>query len=313
MKIVYFGTGEIGLPSLRWLLEAPEVAVAGVVTQPDRAAGRGLRVAFSPVKQLALDRGVPVLQPARLRDPAALEEIVALGAELFVVMAYGQIFPRTLLDVPPLGAVNLHASLLPRHRGAAPVQAALLAGDARSGVTAMWMDAGLDTGDMLLQRGFDLGADETAGSLHDRLAALAPEVLAEAVGLIREGRAPRVPQDPALATYAPKLERGSGKVDWAGSAAEIARRVRAFHPWPGSTADFELAGGRTLEGKLHRVAAEEGNAPAGAVLEGFRVGCGGGGLLRVLEIQAAGGRKLDAADFLRGHPVVRAAAGPAIP
>lgn len=305
MKTVFFGTGEIGLPSLRRLLDAPGVAVVGVVTQPDRASGRGLRMAFSPVKQLALDRGVPVLQPARLRDPAALAEIAALGADLFVVMAYGQIFPQVLLDATALGAMNLHASLLPRHRGAAPVQSALLAGDARSGVTAMWMDAGLDTGDVLLQRGFDIGPDETAGSLHDRLAALAPEVLAEALALIREGRATRIPQDAALATYAPKLNRGSGKVDWTGSASEIARRVRAFHPWPGSSAVFALAGGRTLEAKLHRVAAEEGTAPAGAVLEGFLVGCGGGGLLRVLELQAAGGKKLGAADFLRGHPVVR--------
>ncbi len=306
MKVVYFGSGDIGLPSLRWLLDAPTVGVVGVVTQPDRAAGRGMRVKCSPVKQLALDRGVPVHQPAKLRDPACQADIAAIAADLFVVMAYGQIFPGALLDMPGLGALNLHASLLPRHRGAAPVQAAILSGDATSGVTAMWMDAGLDTGDILIQRGFDLDPEETAGSLHERLAALAPQVLAEALGKIGAGSAPRIKQDGARATYAPKLARDAGRVDWSCGAPEIARQVRAFHPWPGCTAEFGLPGGKMITAKLHRVVAEDGSAPPGEIREGFRVGCGGGGLLRVLELQAAGGRKLDASVFLRGHPVTRA-------
>ncbi len=310
MKVVYFGSGDIGLPSLRWLFDAPSVNVAGVVTQPDRAAGRGMHVKYSPVKQLALDRGVPVLQPAKLRDPASQAEIAALGADLFVVMAYGQIFPGALLDMPELGALNLHASLLPRHRGAAPVQAAILSGDTTSGITAMWMDEGLDTGDIILQSGIDLDPEETAGTLHGRLAALAPSVLAEALKRIGAGCAPRIKQDAARATYAPKLVRDSGRVDWRCSAPEIARHVRAFHPWPGCTAEFQLAGGKAITAKLHRVVAEDGNAPPGEIRDAFRVGCGGGGLLRVLELQAAGGKKMDALVFLRGHPVVRASLAP---
>lgn len=306
MKVLYFGSGDIGLPSLRWLLDTPDVEVAGVVTQPDRASGRGLRVHTSEIKQLALARGVPVLQPSRVRDPEAVAQIAGMKADLFIVMAYGQILPHPVLDTPPLGALNLHASLLPRHRGAAPVQAALLAGDARSGITVMWMDAGLDTGDILLERECAVHPDDTAGSLHDRLAALAPEALCAAIALIREGRPPRTKQDTALATYAPKLHRNSGNIDWQGRADDTALRVRALHPWPGCTAEFELAGGRKVVVKLHKAAAEAGSAMPGEVLSDLRVGCAGGGLLRVLELQAAGGKRLAAAEFLRGHRVVRA-------
>ena len=308
MKVLYFGSGEIGLPALRWLLDAPEVELAGVVTQPDRASGRGLQVHPSEIKQLAVARGVQVLQPPRVRDPGGVAQIAGMNADFFIVMAYGQILPQSLLDMPPLGALNLHASLLPRHRGAAPVQAALLAGDERSGITVMWMDAGLDTGDILLERECPVLPDDTAGSLHDRLSALAAEALRAAIELIRRGDASRTKQDEASATYAPKLRRDSGKIDWQGSAKEIALRVRALHPWPGCTAEFELAGGRKVIAKLHEAAAEEGGAAPGEVLSDLRVGCAGGGLLRVVELQEAGGKRLAAAEFLRGHPVVRAVA-----
>ncbi len=311
MKVVFFGSGDIGVPALRWLLDAPGIEVAGVVTQPDRAAGRGLRVVPSPVKQLAQARGVPVLQPPRVRDPAAVAEIAGLGAGLFVVMAYGQILPQAVLDLPAAGAINLHASLLPRHRGAAPVHAALLAGDSTSGITVMWVDAGLDTGDILLKRECPVQAGDTAGDLHDRLAALAPEALSAAVDLILEGRAPRTKQEGALATYAPKLTRDSGRIDWRESAEAIARRVRALHPWPGCTAELESADGKRISVKLHKALAEEGSAAPGELAGGLRVGCGGGGLLRIVELQAAGGKRLDAAEFLRGHAVAHAVCTPA--
>jgi len=309
MKVVFLGSGEIGIPTLEWLWSAPGVELAGVVTQPDRPAGRGLQLTPCAIKETALARGLPPWQPSRVRAPEAVEGIAALRPDLLVVMAYGQILPQQLLDVPRLGALNLHASLLPRHRGAAPVQAAVLAGDRQSGITVMWMDAGLDTGDILLQHACDVESTDTAGSLHDRLAKMAPAALAEALELIRAGRAPHRKQDGSLATYSPKLDRSSGKIDWSQSAADIARRIRGLHPWPGSAADFEVAGGKRLAVKIHRAEAVEGSAPAGAVTGRLEIGCGGGGLVRLLELQPAGGKKLTAAEFTRGYAVTKALAG----
>lgn len=306
MKIAFLGTGDIGLPSLAWLLEAPDVITVAVVTQPDRASGRGMAVRAPRVKELALAHGVPVFQPSRIREDRALARIATLQPDLLVVMAYGQILPQALLDVPSIGALNLHASLLPRHRGAAPVHAAILSGDRTTGITSMWMDAGLDTGDILARREIIIGPDETAGSLHDRLAELAPAVLDDSLRLIREGRAPRLPQDAASATYAPKLSRDSGRIDWSDSAEEIARRVRGLHPWPGSSAELLLAGGQTTIVKVHRARAVAGSAPPGQITGGLCVGCAGGGILEILELQAPGRRPLPAAEFLRGQKVVGA-------
>ncbi|MCX7869648.1 MAG: methionyl-tRNA formyltransferase, partial [Terrimicrobiaceae bacterium] len=196
MKIVFLGSGAIGIPSLRLLAARHEVAA--VVTQPDRPSGRSLRPAPPPAKSAALELGLPVLQPAKIREPGALDALRRTQADLFVVAAYGQILPRAVLEMPPRGVINIHASLLPRHRGASPVQAAILAGDAESGITIMWVDEGLDTGDILLQKACAVCADDTAGSLHDRLALLAPEALAEALEAIAAGRAPRIPQDLSL-------------------------------------------------------------------------------------------------------------------
>lgn len=305
MKIIFIGTGDIGLPALDWLLGAASEELLAVVTQPDRAAGRGMSVRASRIKELALSRGVQVYQPSRIRESDSVAHIAALCPDLLVVMAYGQILPQPLLDVPKLGALNLHASLLPRHRGAAPVHAAILSGDSNTGITAMWMDAGLDTGDILLTREIRISPDETAGSLHDRLAELAPSVLEESLRLIREGRAPHLKQQDALATYAPKLDRVAGRIDWSQSSDEVARRVRGLHPWPGSTAELVVSGGRTLVVKIHRVTSLGGRARAGEIAGALRVGCGGGGLLEILEIQAPGGRAMSAAEFLRGHSPVR--------
>lgn len=304
MRVVYLGSGDIGVPSLRWLLEAPNVEVCSVITQPDRPSGRHLEIHYSPIKQLALSFHVPVFQPVKIRDEQAVAHIASLQPDLLVVMAYGQILLRNTLEISRLGALNLHASLLPRHRGAAPIHAALLAGDQHTGVTAMWMDEGLDTGDVLLHHRFEVAVDETAGSLHDRLAAQAPEVLSEALALIKFGQAPRQKQEEKEATYAPKLNRHSGRIDWALDAAQIARQVRAFHPWPGSSTELELADGRIVVVKIHKAQAVDGKAMCGEILEGFLVGCGAG-LLRVLELQVAGGKRMDAAAFLRGHHVVR--------
>ena len=305
MRVVFLGSGDIGLPSLQWLLDAPSIDLLAVVTQPDRPAGRGMSVRVSRIKELALSRGVEVFQPRKIRDSEAVAHIAALQPDLLVVMAYGQILPQGLLDIPRLGALNLHASLLPRHRGAAPVHAAILSGDPTTGITSMWMDAGLDTGDILLAREIAIAPDETAGLLHDRLAELAPAVLEESLALIGAGCAPRIKQDDASATYAPKLDRAYGRIDWSASAEEIARRVRGLHPWPGCTADLQLSGGRNITVKIHRAAAAEGAAAPGEIHDGLCVGCGGGGLLQILELQAPGGRPMSAADFLRGHAVER--------
>lgn len=305
MKVVFLGTGDIGLPSLEWLLASPDVALRAVVTQPDRASGRGMKVAFSRIKEAALSRGIEVFQPLRVRAPEAVARLASWQPDLLVVVAYGQILPQAILDVPALGALNLHASLLPRHRGAAPVHAALLSADRTTGITAMWMDAGLDTGDILLARELEIARDETAGSLHDRLALLAPAVLAESIDLIRTGRAPRIEQDAAQATYAPKLDRSSGRIDWSSSALDIAQRVRAFYPWPGSSAELLHADGRIVPVKIHAAVALPGSSPAGEIADGFLVGCGGGGLLRIASLQAPGGRAMPGEEFLRGHRPVR--------
>jgi methionyl-tRNA formyltransferase len=301
MKVVFMGSGDISVPTLQWLTSAPGIELVGVVTQPDRPAGRGLQVVPSAVKQLAVSRGIPIMQPTRVRMPEAVEQIAALQPDVLVVMAYGQILPQQLLDVPPLGALNLHASLLPRHRGAAPVHAAILAGDSTSGVTVMWMDAGLDTGDMLLLKECAIASAETAGTLHDKIAALAPAALAEAMSLIGEGHAPRVKQENSLATYAPKLDRSLGRLDWTRSADEVDRVIRGLYPWPGCTTVVELEDGRRLDLKIHR--AEISHQPANPAE--LRFSCAGGGVISLLEVQAPGGRRMSAGDFARGNKVVR--------
>ena len=241
LKLVYLGSGDIGLPTLRALLASRHELLA-VVTQPDRPVGRHQTLTAGPIKALALAAGVPVFQPERIRRPEVVETLRALGADVFVVFAYGQILPKAVLDAPREACLNLHASLLPRHRGAAPIQAAILAGDAESGLTVMYMDEGLDTGDALLERRFALSPDETGGSLHDRLAEMAPEALSEALDLLASGNASRRPQDPALATHAPKLDRQSGRIDWSLDAAFLARLVRAMNPWPGAFTTVSVDG-----------------------------------------------------------------------
>ena len=224
MRIVFIGSGEIGLPSLKALLASPAHEVVAVITQPDKPVGRSQKLAQSIIKVCALEAGVPVLQPEKIRD--AVQELSAFDADVFVVVAYGQILPRSVLDIPCSGCLNIHASLLPRHRGASPIQAAIREGDAETGVTIMWMDEGLDTGDVLLVERIEIDSHDTGGTLHDKLASLAPAPLIRALDLIANGNAPRISQNHSLATVTRKLEREHGRIDWTQSAVRIADLVR---------------------------------------------------------------------------------------
>jgi methionyl-tRNA formyltransferase len=301
MRIVFCGTGEIGAPALEALLASKNHTVVGVITQPDKPAGRDLKPRQSVIKHTALAHSLPVQQPEKLRSTSALDDLRALAPDLMVVAAYGQILPKSVLETPRLGCLNLHASLLPRHRGASPIHAAILAGDRETGITVMYMDEGLDTGDILLAEPLAIGPDETTGQLHDRLAALAAPCLLRALDLLEHGNAPRLPQDNALATYAPKLKKTDGLLDWNQPAEALAIRVRAMSPWPGA---YSHLAGQTL--KIHFASLSEKSGPPGEVLPAepglLRIGCGSGSL-DLHSVQLEGRKRLPAAEFLRGHPL----------
>jgi len=268
------------------------------MTQPDRPAGRGLVPGASPVKKLAADRGIRVIQPATLKDAGAQEEIKLLGADVIVTAAFGLILPQQVLDMAPRGALNVHASLLPRWRGAAPIQRALLAGDEVTGVSIMLMDAGLDTGPVLLQETVPILRSDTAGTLSDRLAQLGGNLLVCVLDAFDAGRLEAVPQAAEGVTYAPKPDRQEFRVDWREDAVKVDRRVRAFNPAPGAQARL-----RGMDLKIWSCTVAEGKGEPGEVLSadegGLRVACGEG-VLRVSELQRPGGKRLRAAEFLRG-------------
>lgn len=297
MRIVFIGTGDIGLPTLRALLKS-EHEVAGAVTQPDKPVGRARLVEASPIKKALSTMKIPVLQPARIKDRQAIEEIRALTPDVIVVVAYGQILPRDVLEIPKITCLNLHASLLPRWRGAAPIQAAIAAGDHETGITVMYMDEGLDTGDILLQQTIDILPADTGGSLHNRLAEVAPEALFQSLELVAEGSARRIPQDSALATYAPKLKREDGKIDWSEPAEVIERKIRAFDPWPGAFMKF---GGRNL--KIFTAATVPLRGTPEEILRSEKelVIAAGKGALSLGEVQLEGKRRITAVEFLHGH------------
>ena len=280
--------------------------MVGVLTQPDKPVGRHQVLQASAIKQIALREGLPVLQPQRLRDPAAVQALGAWAPEVLVVMAYGQILPRAVLDLPTLACLNLHASLLPRHRGAAPIQAAIEAGDRESGVTVMYMAEGLDTGDILLEQRLRVRRRETGGSLHDRLGLLAPTALQSALELLAQGNAPRVPQDNTQATYAPKLTREHGLLSWESPEA-VDRRVRAMNPWPG--AYTVLPGEEARKLKVFSTIQSRtpaGGATGGTILTTERRGilvAAGGHSVWLTEVQLEGKKRLRAAEFLRGNPL----------
>jgi methionyl-tRNA formyltransferase len=297
MRALFIGTGEIGVPVLRWLLESNEHELAGVVTQPDKPVGRAQRIEAPPIKAALADGRVPLLQPKRIKTEDAVAEIGALAPDVIVVMAYGQILPRSVLEIPRVACLNLHASLLPRHRGAAPIQAAIIAGDRETGISVMYMDEGLDTGDVQLQKRFEIAPDETGGSLHDRLAVLAPDALKEALTQLQAGTAPRIPQDSSAATYAPKLEREHGRIDWAEPAALIERKIRAFNPWPGAFAILRDDVGAEQKLKVFRASVVDSCSadPANLVIPART------GAVSLEEVQLEGKRRMRAAEFLRGY------------
>ncbi len=304
MRIVFIGTGEIGLPVLKFLRASDEHQLVGVVTQPDKPVGRAQQIEAPPIKLALTDSAIPILQPERIKREEAVTAIRALSPDAIVVMAYGQILPRSILDIPPFACLNLHASLLPRHRGAAPIQAAIASGDFETGITVMYMNEGLDTGDMLLQSRLPILPNETGGSLHDRLAEIAPATLKEALTQLANGEAPRVPQIAQEATYAPKLEREDGKIDWTESALVIERKIRAFHPWPGSFTILRDDAGCERKMKIFAATVlDHSNSNAGRIeiLDGRLTIGTRDGVLEIGAVQMEGKKRMSAADFVRGH------------
>jgi methionyl-tRNA formyltransferase len=300
MRVVFAGTPEFAVAPLDALVSAGH-ELATVLTQPDRPAGRGLAATASPVKRAAASRGIPVLQPASLRDGATQTELRELAPDVLVVAAYGLILPQAVLDLPRFGALNIHASLLPRWRGAAPIQRALLAGDSVTGVCIMQMEAGLDTGPVLLREALPILPQDTAGTLHDRLAALGAKLIVAALEGLARGTLQPTPQPSEGVTYAAKLAKDEARIDWQRSAAEIERQVRAFNPAPGATArmrgaELKVWGANTIaaHGAPGRILAVEP--------EGIVVACGDGGL-RLEGLQRPGGKRLPAAAFVRGFPL----------
>jgi methionyl-tRNA formyltransferase len=304
MRVVFIGTGEIGVPTLRALLGSDQHIVAGAVTQPDKPVGRDQRIQQSPIKQALSGRNIPVLQPLRMKNQESIEQLKALAPDAIVVMAYGQILPPAVLELPRLGCLNLHASLLPRWRGAAPIQAAIAAGDSETGITVIYMDEGLDTGDMLLQRKIKIRPNETGESLHERLSQVAPEGLLESLRLLANGQAPRIPQDPAQATYAPKLNRERGRIDWTQPAEMIERKIRAYQPWPGTFTTVTVPCEKPRNLKVFgAVAIDQSGAPGDIVYADHRglVIAAGKDALSLQEVQLEGKRRMSAAEFLRGY------------
>lgn len=300
MRIVFMGTPEFAVPSLRTLLEFPGAEVAGVFTQPDRPKGRGNKLTPSPVKQAALEAGIPVFQPERIRK-TGVEALRELKPDLCVTAAFGQILSREILEIPALGNINVHASLLPRHRGAAPIAYAIMAGDKKTGVTTMMMDEGIDTGDILMQQETEIGESETCAELTERLGQIGAETLRATLQALTEGTLKQIPQKHEEMTYDPMLTKEMGTTDFTGSADSVRGLINGLNPWPCVSIPW---GGERL--KLLRAAGAEGTGTPGEILladpkGGLVVACGEGAV-RILEVQAPGGKRMRAEDYLRGHP-----------
>ncbi len=298
MRIIFMGSAELACPCLEAIAAQPGHEVVAVVTQPDRPKGRDLKPAPPPLKLVAQQLKLPVAQPEKIREPAAIEEVRTAQPDLIIVVAYGQILPKAVLEIPRFGCVNVHSSLLPRWRGAAPIQYAILHGDTETGVTTMFMDERMDTGDIILQRTEPIHPDDTSASLGDRLARVGAELLVETVGLVARGNAPRSKQDDTKATYAKKLTKENGHIDWTKPAEYIERQIRAFDPWPGAYTQF---GDTTL--RLFRAqVVPEVHGPPGTILDKMVVATGTGGLA-IQELQPAGGRRMSFDEFARGHAI----------
>lgn len=305
MRILFAGTGDIGIPTLRYLAECHELI--GVLTQPDRPAGRHRELKPPAIKEalLSMVPGIPLLQPESPRDPGALAWVRGLAPEVLVTMAYGRILPPAMLEAPSLACLNIHASLLPRHRGASPIQAAIASGDKESGVTIMHMAEGLDTGDLILGQRIPLRRRETAGSLSDRLAILAPVALDGALGLLAGGKAPRAAQDHSLATVTGKIARAETLLDWQRPAGELERKIRSLQPRPGAVAVLPAVGGEGVTVKIHSaIVARRATGVPGKILRidgrGVLIACGVGALL-LGRVQPEGKSVMHSASFARGH------------
>ncbi len=296
-KIVFMGTPDFAVPALQLLITHHDVL--GVVTQPDRPAGRNRQLQQSPIKQLALQHGLPVFQPEKIRRPEAVETLYQWSPDVYVVAAFGQILPQAVLDIPPQGSLNIHASLLPRWRGAAPIQAAIRAGDSESGVTIMKMDAGLDTGPMLTCRAIPISPQETGQSLHDRLSKIGGELLIETLPGYLDGTIQPQAQDESRVTYTPQIQKEDGYIDWQQPAEEIERLVRAFTPWPGTYTLWENQPLKILSGSVGQGIAESGLV----VQQHNKIAIGtGAGLFYPTRLQMAGRSVLDIQQFLLGRP-----------
>ena len=300
LRIIFMGTPEFACPTLQKLIDRDEEVVA-VITQPDRPKGRGQQTLPPPVKVLAERHGIPVMQPVKVRVPEVVERIRELAPDLIVVVAFGQILPKGLLEIPKYGCINVHASLLPRWRGAAPLNWSIISGDSETGVTTMMMDVGLDTGDMLLKKSTPIDPDENTRTLHDRLSVIGAEALSETIDLLKAGNLVREKQDDTLSCYASMLKKEDGLVDWNKEPQVIKNLVRGMTPWPGA---FSFLDGRML--KIYRVRTAGGAGEPGSVInagrEGLEIACAGGSII-VDELQLEGKKRLPAKDFLAGFKI----------
>jgi methionyl-tRNA formyltransferase len=302
MRIVFMGTPAFARASLNTLYDNG-CEIAAVFTQPDKPRGRGMKPSFSPVKELAIERGTMVYQPTTLKDGEATEIIAKLGCDLIVVVAYGRLLPNDMLALPPLGCVNIHASLLPKYRGAAPIQHAIMNGEDMTGVTSAYITEQLDAGDMIFTKKTPIRLEDTAADLHDRLAKMGSQLLADTIYAIERGEAPRIPQNDADATYAPPIKKEIAPIDWTQGGRAIRDKVRALNPWPVATAGL---GGTTIKVfTVESSAGYSGRLP-GEILSagehGIEVACSDGSVT-IKELQAPGGKRMPAADYLRGHPI----------
>lgn len=300
MRVVFMGTPDIAATCLKKILD-DGFRVVGVYTQPDRPKGRGMKLAVSPVKELAQSVGISVYQPQTFRDEEVVAQLRALQPDVIAVVAYGRILPQCVLDIPPKGCINVHASLLPQYRGSAPYQWAVLDGRSKTGVSVQFMSAGVDEGDVIAATETPIGENETAGQLLDRLAVLGADLLSRTLADIQNGTATAVAQDPALATYAPMLGKELCPIDWTKTARQVHDHVRGLNPWPCATANL---GGTNF--KIHETVLTDGSGTPGQILgltkTGLRVACGEGAVeIRVL--QAEGGKRMPAPDYFRGHPL----------